>query len=280
MDNSVTMLETALAQAGGEALEQQFEGRTALGLAAASASPEVLALLVNAGAEVDALGPGATTPLMRAAYYGNTGAVVTLLEHGADALAESDSGYAAFDYALEAGQEGIMKILLTHLSTAANAAEQHSLKLVEKVLADDEPGLLKLVQGDHPNLHNPTGYAALPLAVRLNRATLVKTLLNNGADPNIGNDGNDEAGPLHQAARGGHLELATQLLDSGARADKPNARGYTPLMLATGYGHSDIVRLLLGHGADPLRTNDDDQSALSIAEAQKKAELVALLRAR
>ena len=259
-------------------LEVRFEDRTPLALAAGSAAPEILELLLDAGADVDALGPGNTTPLMRAAYYGNTLAVSLLLKHGADIQMEADSGYAAFDYALESGQEGIMQSLIqSYLSISTEAAEKHSLKLISAVIADDNSRVSQLLGDDHANHHNPTGYAALPLAVRLDRPSMVELLLSRGANPNIGNDGNDEAGPLHQAARGGHVDLAHRLISAGALVDKPNARGYTPLILATLYNKPEIIRILMEHGADPLRTNDEDQSALSIATDGGDDDLIALL---
>lgn len=259
-------------------LEVRFEDRTPLALAAGSAAPEILELLLDAGADVNALGPGNTTPLMRAAYYGNALAVSLLLNHHADLRMEADSGYAAFDYALESGQEGIMQTLIqSYLSISTNTAEKHSLKLISAVIADDISRVNQLLGDNHANHHNLTGYAPLPLAVRLRRSSIVELLLSRGANPNIGNDGNDEAGPLHQAARGGHADLAKRLLSAGALVDKPNARGYTPLILATLYEKPEIIRILMEHGADPLRTNDEDQSALSIATDSGDDAMVALL---
>ena len=46
-----------------------------------------------------------------------------------------------------------------------------------------------------------------------------------------------------------------QLLAQGARVDAQNDHGYTPLMAAVGLGHTEMVKLLLDHGANPaLRT--------------------------
>ena len=58
--------------------------------------------------------------------------------------------------------------------------------------------------------------------------------------------------PLTLAACGGHLELATLLIERGANIEEVNDEGYTPLMEAAREGHEDMVALLLSQGSFPL----------------------------
>jgi len=55
--------------------------------------------------------------------------------------------------------------------------------------------------------------------------------------------------PLHNAAVGGHVDVARLLLDAGAEVDAADDRGRTALMRAAEYGHTPLVDLLVGRGA-------------------------------
>ena len=80
---------------------------------------------------------------------------------------------------------------------------------------------------------------------------------------------------LHWAAARDNLGLAKLVLEFGAavniKADKkPGSLGPTPLILATGKGHIELVKLLLAQGADPDGTDDKGVSALRYAEAEER----------
>ena len=59
--------------------------------------------------------------------------------------------------------------------------------------------------------------------------------------------------PLGTAAFARELESARVLLECGADADGPGEGGFAPLHTAAQNGDIELVRLLLAHGADPLR---------------------------
>ncbi|MBK7704500.1 MAG: ankyrin repeat domain-containing protein [Acidobacteria bacterium] len=48
----------------------------------------------------------------------------------------------------------------------------------------------------------------------------------------------------------GHKEIAEFLIENGARLDKGDSWGKTPLMAAVFYNHSEVVKLLIEKGAD------------------------------
>ena len=54
--------------------------------------------------------------------------------------------------------------------------------------------------------------------------------------------------PLTLAACGGHVELATLLIERDANLEEVNDEGYTPLMEASREGHEEIVALLRANG--------------------------------
>ncbi|NCN96707.1 MAG: ankyrin repeat domain-containing protein [Rhodoferax sp.] len=66
---------------------------------------EVIQLLLDENAYIDAASPNGTTPLMMAAHYGSESALKLLLEAGADPLLKNDQGLTAFDFANSASRK-------------------------------------------------------------------------------------------------------------------------------------------------------------------------------
>jgi ankyrin repeat protein len=74
-------------------------GWAPLHYAATSGNLEVMDLLLEHHAFIDAESPNGTTPLMMAAMYGTTAAVKLLLEAGADTAMKNQLGMTAMDFA-------------------------------------------------------------------------------------------------------------------------------------------------------------------------------------
>ena len=90
-------------------------GWTPLHYAAAGGHAEIVQLLLDHAAYIDAQSPNQTTPLMMAAMYGNTPTVTALLDAGADASLKNQKGMTALDFAREAGRQGAAELLERHL---------------------------------------------------------------------------------------------------------------------------------------------------------------------
>ena len=91
--------------------EVHKEGWTALHYASTGAHLPVMALLLEAGAQINARSPNGTTPLMMAAHYGNAAAVKFLLEAGADTSLKNQLGLSALDFAKSADRTDSAKLL-------------------------------------------------------------------------------------------------------------------------------------------------------------------------
>ena len=74
-------------------------GWAPLHYAATGGHLEVMRLLLEAHAYIDATSPNGTTPLMMAALYGTPTAVKLLLEAGADPMLKNDQALSAIDFA-------------------------------------------------------------------------------------------------------------------------------------------------------------------------------------
>jgi ankyrin repeat protein len=63
------------------------------------------------------------------------------------------------------------------------------------------------------------------------------------------------------------------LLEHHAYIDAESPNKTTPLMMATHYGHGDVVRLLLDGGADPTLRNEQGLTAVDFARRAGRDEL-------
>lgn len=79
------------------------------------------------------------------------------------------------------------------------------------------------------------------------------------------------ATPLFEAARGGHVAMATWLVSKGADADKVNEWGDSAANEAASMGHWDIVWYLADHGADLKRKTEHAHSTLVLSAVRHKS---------
>ena len=91
-------------------------GWTALHYAASGGHTEIIRLLLDENAYIDAESPNGTTPLMMAARYGNSKAVQLLIEEGSDIQLKNQLGLSAIDFA----KQGNRPDSLTFLEAALN----------------------------------------------------------------------------------------------------------------------------------------------------------------
>ena len=88
-------------------------GWAPLHYAATNGHLDVMNLLLEHYAYIDAASPNNTTPLMMAAHYGTPAAVKLLLEAGADPVLKNDLGLTAIDFANRADRVDSAKIIAT-----------------------------------------------------------------------------------------------------------------------------------------------------------------------
>jgi len=83
--------------------------------------------------------------------------------------------------------------------------------------------------------------------------------------------------PLMLASISGSTDLAAVLIDHGALVNAVNPGGVTALMIAVAANHPNLAALLLKFGADVNARSEDGRTALSIAQASNNEALVKLL---
>jgi uncharacterized protein len=94
-------------------------GWTPLHYAATAGNTQLVKILLEHYAYIDAESPNKTTPLMMAAHYGTPGAVKLLLEEGADVGLKNDLGLSAMDFAQAAKKTDSVEIIAAFIRAQA-----------------------------------------------------------------------------------------------------------------------------------------------------------------
>src|SRR5215471_1352389 len=220
--------------------KESAHNQTALMWAAAECHPEVVRLLLEAGADIHARSVvypttvvgeqtqrsgreklnytilrGGMTPMLFAARSGDVESARLLLADGADVNETAPDGISALTLAAHSGQGPV--------------------------------GILLLEKGANPNAAE-VGYTALHAAVLRNDLALVKALLERKADPNA------------------RLMKGTPIRRSNTDYNLPNTLiGATPYLLAAKFAEADIMRALAAAGADVKATLPNGTTALMLA---------------
>ena len=149
-------------------------------------------------------------------------------------------------------QAAMMLSLASPLSAQGVGGSSEGESFLKAVEERDSAKAIPLVENPTSRVINYRGYkgdTALIIATRNHQSDWVGFLLNNKADPNIGDAKGDT--PLMIAARIGFDEAVTWLIGRRAKVDLANRRGETALIVAVQQRQPRIVELLLRAGADP-----------------------------
>ncbi|KAF6778441.1 hypothetical protein AHF37_02090 [Paragonimus kellicotti] len=260
---------------------------TPLHFAAGYGHRDVVELLLERGADVNARDDGGLVPLHNACSFGHVDVVHLMLRAGSDPNARDCWNYTPLHEAAIKGKVEVCILLLqakadlrarnldgkTPIDLAEGSARLALLgdyrkdELLEAARSGNDEKLVSLLTPQNVNCHAGDGRKSTPLhlAAGYNRSKIVKILLANGADVVA----KDKGGliPLHNACSYGHLDVCELLLGAGSVQTQVHAADlwqYTPLHEAASKARAEVCSLLLAYGANPMKPNCHGKSALDL----------------
>jgi ankyrin repeat protein len=243
-------------------------------MATIAGNAELVRQAVAQGAHVNVRDSLFRSPLIRAAQLGRWEATKALLDNGADLeLTESRWPLTPLHVAAAGGYANLVELLLAHgvkvdvtaasgitpLRVVGNA--ETAVVLLRAGADANTPDLLCIAawRGDGKLVELLLSYGAdanakcgknTPLlsAIELEKWEVVSILLDHGADANA-TAGYGWTALTLAAERAGGLNAVARLLVCGANPNTPDGYGETALTKAALYGRTDVIKVLLDHGA-------------------------------
>lgn len=247
-----------------------FRRTTPLAISAQNGALEVARLLLEHGADVNALPENHWSPLKSAVKGGHRELIDLFLDRGADIDIADESGYTALMNAVTQDDDSIALELIARgakLDCQCLDDWNHGGRNRESPQDDDsewkggrsalmdaaEAGKTAMVQhlidaGANLDLQDSAGDTAFRLALSQGHFDTAACLLESGANPQLGNAG------MTTLLTKGSVEVLARLGALGLRFDMnvPLYEGLLPLALAVGGGnHPDVVVWLIRQGANP-----------------------------
>lgn len=252
-------------------------------------------LLLSRGTDVNATGYYYGTALQAATRSGHATLARKLLDAGAEVNLTGGRWHTPLRAALVAGHETIISHLLDHgadfqLEPTPRGSSEHGYSSDESntvLQLAAQTGNINIVtailaQGSDARLEVPEGKHPLIIAASNGGLEMVRVLLKVGAPVNVqgkrryreSHVSGEDASPIHAASAAGHSDIVSILLGSGADIESTFDGSGTPLTVAASGGNAQVVTNLISAGA---RTHDC--AALEKAVLHNHFEVVKLLLA-
>ena len=251
---------------------------TALHLAAYSGHLESVKVLVNHGAIIEAPSMNGSTPLRLAAGRGNILVTKFLLEKGADPNTKCNEAKTPLYDAVTREHLGIAELLLHHGANVTLPSVDGETPVHHAIIVGNAKMLELLVSADPEALSHTNVMATEPpliTACKLQKAALVKVLLNRKADPNVCNK--DSMTPLAVASCLENLETMELLIKHSANMMLSFPPHGTPLHIVAIEGKVNATRKLLNMGINPNVVDSEGTTPLRRAVENQRAEVASLL---
>ncbi|MFP4470154.1 MAG: ankyrin repeat domain-containing protein [Bacteroidales bacterium] len=161
--------------------------------------------------------------------------------------------------------------------TAAQGHEKVSeQELYKAVKNGDYQTVEKFVEQGNPinGIYGRKDMTLINYSIRYGQADILERLLKDGADPDKPSGGKT---PLMYAVQHREPEMAGLLLRMGANPDGRARKGYTPLMFAAKTNKLEFVKLFIEHGAQAQLENDNEFTALDLANLANYPEVATYL---
>lgn len=227
--------------------------KTPLLHAACKGRSSTVAMLLDSGADVDRRDNYGGTPLFWAVCTAQFAVVKLLVEHGAEMSSGEAGGQSPFLRAASGLSKPAHADILAYfirMGADVNEADHNGLTGLMFAAMGGYEELMRILLAGGVDVHRRSalGETALVMACRSGQdgqAGVVRLLVDHGAELSVRDQHKQ---PLHYlAAESGDPMVVTFLLDQGL---DPNEDGGRVLRAACRHGGLEVVRVLLGKGAD------------------------------
>uniref|UniRef100_A0A673ABF3 Tetratricopeptide repeat, ankyrin repeat and coiled-coil containing 2 n=1 Tax=Sphaeramia orbicularis TaxID=375764 RepID=A0A673ABF3_9TELE len=240
---------------------------------------DMVALLLEFGASVDAPSESGLTPLGYAAAGGHMAIVTALCRKRAKVDHLDKNGQCALVHAALRGHMEVVKFLIQcdwgmgvqqqqSPQTQQQTAFTKSHAVQQALIAAASMGYTEVGQGEVEraqinNFDTLWGETALTAASGRGKLDVCRLLLEQGAA--VAQPNRRGIVPLFSAVRQGHWQIVDLLLTHGSDVNLADKQGRTPLMMAASEGHLGTVEFLLAQGASLSLLDKEGLTALSWA---------------
>nr|XP_053650048.1 uncharacterized protein LOC128700721 [Cherax quadricarinatus] len=255
---------------------------SALHHASARGHLNIVSILLERGANVNAEDSNRTTPLHTAAFHGHLRIAELLIDAGANLNASDQRGNTPLHSAIEGCHPGVINLMLdrgcdTSIPNKEGQIFTHLVNefLVTAVHAVNVGHVASLLKGHaDPDSRDSFGFPVLCHAAFKGDVLIADALLEAGANPNLADAGGKT--PLHHAAYWGHL-FVPRPYGKGRLLNAQDKNGCTPLHEAAREGVEDAITILTGRGAKLDATDEEGNTPLHAAARWGQTTAVELL---
>lgn len=308
-ENSAKIMQMIIDKVDKKLINDSLEGKTPLIIAVGNSYIDTAKILIENGADVNAVDIEGWSALSYAVNNGDIEIAKLLLENKVkikdelliaikSPIVESsinimkllidnkaninytdENGFSPLNMAIESGDMELTKFLITN-GANVNSLMQDGVSLIGYAIAQNNMDLLQMLIENGANVNNTNGdsWADTPLktASRLGLDNVVRILLTRNVDINAVDMNGNTA--LHTAALNSQLSVVKLLLEKNPNLDIQNKVGNTALHLAVISGNIDIVGELVLKGANTRIRNNDEKYPKDIARANNSAAIFEVLR--
>ncbi|XP_060058512.1 protein TANC2 isoform X2 [Erinaceus europaeus] len=243
-----TEMVALLLESGASVDASSESGLTSLGYAAAAGYLSIVVLLCRKRAKVDHLDKNGQCALVHAALRGHLEVVKFLIQ---------------CDWTMAGQQQGVFKKSHAIQQALIAAASMGYTEIVSYLLDLPEKDEEEVERAQINSFDSLWGETALTAAARRGRLEVCRLLLEQGAA--VAQPNRRGAVPLFSTVRQGHWQIVDLLLTHGADVNMADKQGRTPLMMAASEGHLGTVDFLLAQGASITLMDKEGLTALSWA---------------
>lgn len=219
------------------------DGMTPLMVACDKNHAEIAEILLNYGANVEAIFMNGATPLYITCHLGNEKITELLLQRGANPNVIDKQGTSVVHLACRKGNVNILQLLL-----------QHGVSMFARLPDGRSPWDLAFQRRQEQILHvlmqhgfNIQQSNLFSMACRKRDMWAINWLLKNGADIEAKHE---TVRPLVIAAKNGFWEVIIKLVENGANVNVKDELGFSPLWHTCMADYYEVATVLCNKGAD------------------------------